>query len=127
MPLDDALGPDPVDMTIGARVRMRRKSLGLSQGALASRIGVTFQQVQKYERGVNRISGSMLVSVAEGLDTSVAWLVGEEGRGGEEAETILRSLSTSGAQELLQAFTSITSPSARNALIALAREMAEAV
>ena len=124
MPLDDALGPDPVDIAIGARLRLRRKSLNLSQGALASRIGVTFQQVQKYERGANRVSGSMLVSVAEALQTSVGWLVGEESKGGEEAEALLQSLSISGAQELLEAFAAIPRPAARHALIALAREMA---
>jgi len=124
MPFDDALGPDPVDVAIGARLRLRRKSLNLSQGALAARIGVTFQQVQKYERGANRVSGSMLVAVAEALETSVGWLVGEESKGGEEAEALLQSLSVSGAQELLEAFAAIARPAARHALIALAREMA---
>lgn len=124
MPLDDASGPDPVDLAIGARVRMRRKSLSLSQGALAARIGVTFQQVQKYERGANRVSGSMLVAVAQALDTSVGWLVGEESEGGGEAEALLQSLSVPGAQELLEAFAGIASVPARHALIGLAREMA---
>jgi transcriptional regulator with XRE-family HTH domain len=120
---DDATGPDPIDLAIGARVRLRRKSLNLSQGALAARIGVTFQQVQKYERGANRISGSTLVSVADALDTSVGWLVGEASEGGGEAEALLRSLSAPGAQELLEAFAGIDRPAARHALIALAREM----
>jgi transcriptional regulator with XRE-family HTH domain len=102
---------------------MRRKSLNLSQGALAARIGVTFQQVQKYERGANRVSGSMLVAVAQALDTSVGWLVGEESEGGGEAEALLRSLSVPGAQELLEAFAGIGSIPARHALISLAREM----
>jgi transcriptional regulator with XRE-family HTH domain len=125
LPLDDASGPDPVDLAIGARVRMRRKSLSLSQGALAARIGVTFQQVQKYERGANRVSGSMLVAVAQALDTSVGWLVGEESEGGGEAEALLQSLSVPGAQELLAAFTGIASAPARHALISLAREMSK--
>jgi transcriptional regulator with XRE-family HTH domain len=125
LPLDDAPGPDPVDLAIGARVRMRRKSLSLSQGALAARIGVTFQQVQKYERGANRVSGSMLVAVAQALDTSVGWLVGEESEGGGEAEALLKSLSVPGAQELLEAFAGIASIPARHALISLAREMAK--
>ena len=78
MPLDDAIGPDPVDIAIGARMRLRRKSLGISQGVLSERVGVSFQQIQKYERGANRVSGSMLVAIAAALDTSVGWLVGEE-------------------------------------------------
>lgn len=105
---------------------MRRKSLSLSQGALASRVGVTFQQVQKYERGANRVSGSMLVAVARALDTSVGWLVGEESEGGAEAEALLQSLSVPGAQELLEAFAGIPCVPARHALISLAREMSKA-
>lgn len=123
MPLDDAPGPDPIDMAIGARIRLRRKSLSLTQAALAARIGVTFQQVQKYERGANRVSGSTLVSVARALDTSVGWLVGEEAADGGEAEALLQSLAAPGALELLQAFAEIDRASARQALIALAREM----
>lgn len=123
MPLDDALSPDPVDMAIGARIRLRRKSLGLTQGALAGRIGVTFQQVQKYERGANRVSGSTLVAVARGLDTTVGWLVGEESPGDGEAEALLQSLATPGALELLEAYAGIDRTGARQALIALAREM----
>ena len=54
-------GPDPLDVAIGSRVRARRRMLGLSQTALGEELGVTFQQVQKYERGINRISGSTLI------------------------------------------------------------------
>ena len=50
--------PNPVDLHVGARVRMRRKQKGISQEALANRLKLTFQQVQKYERGANRISAS---------------------------------------------------------------------
>jgi transcriptional regulator with XRE-family HTH domain len=123
MPLDDALSPDPVDMAIGARIRLRRKSLSLTQGVLAGRIGVTFQQVQKYERGANRVSGSTLVAVAKALDTTVGWLVGEESGDGGEAEALLQSLATPGALELLEAYAGIEGSGARQALIALAREM----
>ena len=54
-------GPDPIDVTVGAAIRFRRKEIDHSQSALAEALGVTFQQVQKYERGTNRISASMLV------------------------------------------------------------------
>lgn len=123
MPFEDAPAPDPVDLAIGARMRVRRKSLNLSQSVLAAKIGVTFQQVQKYEKGANRVSGSMLVAVADALDTSVGWLVGEESPGGAEAEALLLSLALPGAQELLEAFSLIPSSAARHALITLAREM----
>ena len=57
--LDDA-GPDPIDVAVGHRIRVRRKWLGISQSTLADHLGVSFQQVQKYERGANRTSASML-------------------------------------------------------------------
>ncbi|MDP3749734.1 MAG: helix-turn-helix domain-containing protein [Phenylobacterium sp.] len=124
MALDDAAGPDPVDIAIGARMRLRRKSLGISQGALADQIGVSFQQVQKYERGANRVSGSTLVAVAAALDTTVGWLVGEEGAISDAADEIVQALAMSGAVDLLEAFVDIPKASARTALVALAREMA---
>ena len=52
--------PNPIDVYIGQRIRVRRQLLGLSQEALAKKIGITFQQVQKYERGMNRIGASRL-------------------------------------------------------------------
>lgn len=124
MALNDAAGPDPVDIAIGARMRLRRKSLGISQGALADQIGVSFQQVQKYERGANRVSGSTLVAVAAALDTTVGWLVGEEGAISDAADDIVQALAVSGAVDLLEAFVDIPKASARTALVALAREMA---
>ena len=117
--------PDPVDLSIGARIRLRRKSLGLTQSALGDRIGVTFQQVQKYERGANRVSGSTLVAVAKALETSVAWLTGEESPDDGEAEALLRRLTAPGAIELLEAYARISRASVRQALIGLAREMAD--
>ena len=123
MPLDDATGPDPVDIAIGARMRLRRKTLGMSQGTLAERIGVSFQQVQKYERGANRVSGSTLVAVAAALDTSVGWLVGEDGAISDVADDLVQALAMTGAVELLEAYAAIPKASARAALTALAQEM----
>ncbi len=64
--------PHPVDLHIGRRIRAVREHCGLSQAALSERIGVTFQQVQKYERGANRVSGSMLYEIAGALGFSVS-------------------------------------------------------
>ncbi|MDP3749308.1 MAG: helix-turn-helix transcriptional regulator, partial [Phenylobacterium sp.] len=55
-----ATGPDPIDTQVGMQIRARRKSIGSSQSTLAEAIGVSFQQVQKYERGANRVSASMM-------------------------------------------------------------------
>jgi transcriptional regulator with XRE-family HTH domain len=114
---------DPVDFAIGARMRARRRQLDMSQGDLAAAIGVSFQQVQKYERGVNRVSGSTLVAVASALATTVGWLVGEEG-GGAQSDDVFRALSTPGALELLQAYAGIGQPRLRAAVLALVQEMA---
>jgi len=61
-------GPHPVDQHVGRMIRVRRRALGMTQHALAARIGMTFQQVQKYERGANRVSASMLHAIAGALD-----------------------------------------------------------
>jgi transcriptional regulator with XRE-family HTH domain len=64
-------GPDPVDILVGSRVRLRRNMLGLSQEKLGEALGLTFQQVQKYERGANRISASRLFQLSRILDVPV--------------------------------------------------------
>ena len=66
-----------MDIALGASIRQRRKGLGLSQTALADAIGLTFQQVQKYERGFNRVSFSRLVDIAHALDCRVVELIGD--------------------------------------------------
>ena len=65
--------PHPIDVYVGGRMRLRRIQLGMSQGALASRIGVSFQAVQKYESGDIRISASRLYDVAQVLEVSPAF------------------------------------------------------
>jgi transcriptional regulator with XRE-family HTH domain len=75
-------GPDPIDVAVGERLRIRRRWMGLSQTHLAQALGLTFQQIQKYEKGKNRVSASMLVKAAAALETSVAYLVDEDGLSG---------------------------------------------
>ena len=65
--------PNPVDIHVGLRIRLRRKELGVSQERLADSIGLTFQQVQKYERATNRVSASKLWEMARALKTSIAY------------------------------------------------------
>src|SRR5580700_1467932 len=67
-------GPNPIDVHVGSRVRLRRNMLGLSQEKLGESIGLTFQQVQKYERGANRIGASRLLEIARVLDIPVTFL-----------------------------------------------------
>lgn len=65
--------PNPVDKHVGSRVRMRRKTIDMSQQKLGDVLGLTFQQVQKYERGANRIGSSNLQKIASALSVPVAW------------------------------------------------------
>lgn len=65
--------PHPVDIHVGSRVRLRRNLLGLSQERLAKALGLTFQQVQKYERGTNRVSASRLYEIGQILDVPIAF------------------------------------------------------
>ena len=113
-----------LELIIGARLRTRRRQLGLSQSELADRLGVSFQQVQKYERGANRVAASTLLTAAQTLNTSIAWLVGEEVSGRDDDDDVFRALSRPGALEILQAFNAIPDPRVRLALLAMAREMA---
>jgi len=65
--------PNPIDVHVGSRIRLRRTLLGLSQEKLGEAIGLTFQQVQKYERGANRVSASKLWSLSQALDVPVSF------------------------------------------------------
>ena len=76
-------GPQPVDAHVGSRIRLRRTMLGISQTELAGRIDVTFQQVQKYEKGANRVGASRLQQIADVMETNPAWFF--EGAPGVEA------------------------------------------
>src|SRR3546814_20113266 len=72
-------GPNPVDVHVGSRVRLRRTLLGMSQEKLGEAIGLTFQQVQKYERGTNRIGASRLFDLSKVLDVPVGFFFEELG------------------------------------------------
>jgi transcriptional regulator with XRE-family HTH domain len=87
---------------------------------------VSFQQVQKYERGANRVAASTLLAAAGALNVTVGWLVGEEVNGETHEDDVFRALARPGALELLEAFSRIPDMRARQALVSLAREMAEA-
>jgi transcriptional regulator with XRE-family HTH domain len=110
--------PDPIDIEVGARIRVRRKYLSLSQSALADALGLTFQQVQKYERGANRVSASMLVKIATKLETTVGALVGENDADRHSHE-VYQKLASPGALDLLEAYVRMPDPEARRAVVTL--------
>lgn len=121
----DEVEPDPVDVAVGARIRLRRKQLGISQSKLADAIGVTFQQVQKYERGANRVSASTLAKMAGPLDCKISDLFGETPDGNEAGgdRELFAVLKTPGATDMLQAYAGVRNSDARTALINLARSI----
>ncbi len=87
--------PHPVDVHVGERVRQRRKVLGLTKTNLGDAIGLTFQQVQKYERGVNRIGVSRLLALTQALDVSIDYFFEDmppEVAAGSEPHRVCRRL-----------------------------------
>ena len=115
-----------MDIALGAAVRIRRRSLGISQEALAEQCGVSFQQVQKYENGANRISFSRLVQIARALQCRVVDLMDvlDAPDGGAHGDLdILSRMRTPGALELLSAFERL-SPETRSSLLGLIRTLA---
>ncbi|HEY8615450.1 helix-turn-helix transcriptional regulator [Phenylobacterium sp.] len=124
----DRDGPNPIDRHVGLRIRLRRKELGVSQERLAESIGLTFQQVQKYERAANRVSASKLWEMAKALNTSVAYFY--EGLGGAGAaasnlpkETVQDFLLTPEGLELASSFPRIREPRVRRKILELVRAM----
>ena len=122
----DEHAPNPLDIALGTRVRLRRKEMGMSQDQLARAVGITFQQVQKYEHGTNRISFSRLVEIAEALSCSVADLVGDLDKTKPSASfnRHISFLNEPGASDLLEAYAVIESPKRRRAILNLARQLA---
>lgn len=92
-----------VDRAIGARLRTLRKTAKMSQRELSDKIGVTFQQIQKYEKGINRLSGSRLVATAKILKCPVSALVGDGGNN-SLPDPLLFMLSVPGATDLLSVY-----------------------
>jgi transcriptional regulator with XRE-family HTH domain len=121
----EANGPHPVDAAVGARILSLRKALGMSQSTLAEALGVSFQQVQKYERGGNRVSASKLVEIAGALGVSAGQLLGEgEGEGGG-ADGVIDWRSVPGDMALaMEAFARLRSAKLRVVAVKMLRDLA---
>ena len=120
--------PHRLDVAIGQRIRERRRALGMSQVSLAGAVGLTFQQIQKYERGSNRISFSRLVEIAEAMSCQLSDLA--EGliaaSPADELEHLNALLAKGGALEMLEAYGALPNADLRRALLQHARALVTA-
>ena len=126
--------PNPTDKHVGGRVRMRRMMLGMSQTELGTNIGLTFQQVQKYEKGTNRIGAGRLQQIARILKVPVGFFFeGSPREGGAASETdqaplpsyVNDFLATSDGLALTKAFMQIKDANLRRRIVSLVQEITD--
>jgi transcriptional regulator with XRE-family HTH domain len=126
--------PNPVDKHVGARVRMRRLMLEMSQTKLGDALGLTFQQVQKYEKGTNRIGASRLQHISHILQVSVSFFFdgaptlpgAPVGKGASPSPSYVSDfLATSDGLALVKAFVRIKEPKLRRHIVHLVQEIAD--
>lgn len=130
--------PNPIDVHVGARLRVRRMFIGMSQEKLGGLLGLTFQQVQKYEKGLNRIGASRLYAIARILDTSVQYFfddmpvtvpsahpISDKARGAPSETPVAEFLATSEGVALNVAFAKIRDLETRKRLADLVRTLAD--
>lgn len=128
--------PHPVDLHVGKRLRLKRTTLGLSQEAIGKQIGITFQQIQKYERGVNRMGASRLYDFARILGIPVEYFFegyGEYANDGGEGLALAEpssefeheKISNRETLEVMRAYYRIKNPALRKRVIELIKAMAD--
>ena len=126
--------PNPIDIHVGSRVRLRRTMLGMSQEKLGEHLGITFQQIQKYEKGANRIGASRLQQIARVLNTPVAFFFedapGQQPPAAGFAETespdyVVDFLSSSEGLQLNRAFVKIKDAKVRRKIVEMVRALAD--
>ena len=125
--------PNPIDKYVGSRVRMRRIMLGMSQEKLGEALGLTFQQIQKYEKGTNRVGASRIQQISEILQVPVSFLfeggptstTGGDGFGeGTSPAYVSDFLATSEGLALTRAFTRIADAKLRRSIVDLVEQIA---
>lgn len=125
-------GPNPIDLHVGNRLRLRRTLLGLSQEILGEAVGITFQQLQKYERGMNRISASRLFNLSQVLGVSVSYFFEElpateaatrVAQGAEDGDTMAKRETL----ELVRAYYRVPEGTVRRRALDLLKALGEAV
>jgi transcriptional regulator with XRE-family HTH domain len=128
-----AKSPNPIDKHVGHRIRLRRMMLGMSQGTLGTALGLTFQQVQKYEKGANRVGASRLQQISQALQVPVAFFFegapSMPGHAGPVSESsahadVSNFVATSEGLALTQAFLRIKDPGLRRRIVDLVQGIA---
>jgi transcriptional regulator with XRE-family HTH domain len=121
--------PNPVDVHVGKRIRMRRLLLGMNQETLANALGLTFQQVQKYEGGANRVSASRLAAMAEILKVPISFFFGDlqtEDSSPTAAEREWRDhMERPETIELIRLYYAISDPEVRQQFLAMVKSVAK--
>jgi transcriptional regulator with XRE-family HTH domain len=114
------------DKLIGQRLRTRRQELHISQNALGDKLGISFQQVQKYEKGINRVGASRLQQIAGILETDLVYFMGDIGNGKPRAPSRLSTfMATKDGLDIVEAMMRLDEPH-RRSVITLARTLANA-
>jgi transcriptional regulator with XRE-family HTH domain len=117
--------PDPLDAMVGAKIRVFRMHSRMSQTDLAEQIGVTFQQVQKYEKGMNRVGASRLSRIATVLGISVGDLFESSGGRPDDSASPFWLLTEPGALRVLKAYARTSDPRVRHAIAELVESIAD--
>jgi transcriptional regulator with XRE-family HTH domain len=117
--------PDPLDVMVGAKIRIFRTHRGMSQSDLAGKIGVAFQQVQKYEKGINRVGASRLSRIASVLGISIGELFEASEDKSAGSKSPFRLLAERDALRLLKAFSRTSDPRVRRAIAQLVESVAD--
>ncbi|MHA1560302.1 MAG: helix-turn-helix domain-containing protein [Alphaproteobacteria bacterium] len=123
--------PNPIDIHVGGRVRLRRMMLGMSQEKLGEQLGITFQQIQKYEKGTNRVGASRLQNIATALSVPVGFFFdgapGNSPNGTADAKSgsyVVDFLSSSEGLQLNRSFVRIADSKVRKRIVDLVRSLA---
>lgn len=111
------------DTDLGQRIRLRRVEIGMSQDALAKQLGLSFQQVQKYEKGTNRVGAARLESIAKGLGVPITYFYDNQSKSQSEVESLL-FLDSNFSLRLLRAYTSIQNQRVQRGLVKLLEDIA---
>ena len=128
------VGPHPIDVHVGARVKLRRMILGMSQETLGKSLGLTFQQIQKYEKGVNRIGASRIFELSKLLDVPIQYFYNDYGdtigaasdtARSDDGDMFMTLVNSPEGVQLCRSFSEIKDPQVKKRVLELVKSIAE--